>query len=524
MKKKLALFLCIGALLPLLLLPMIGTGLAGADIEDNGTVQEGFYGAGNGRDIVEVALAEVGTRERGNNITKYGQWIGLNGQPWCHSFVSWCANKCGYIESGIMPKTAACESGRQWYIRKDQYKKAEGYEPVAGDIIYFDYGHVGVSHHVGIVEYTENGIVHVVEGNKGDEVRKCRYRVTDSAIMGYGKPEYPSAGVDAFGSGNDFLSMCRDTAEYIVGEGNWLYISAPGLPKSWAASVKAKPRRTSCANYVCLCMQRFGTLDAGQMFYSNDAGKVVYQGNSRTKEAARKNIGKYYETIHVGGRADYSGIGLKAGDICLWNGHTNVYAGKDGKGKDIWYDFGRAGTSDGKPNSGYFNRLVKTGKVPHKLYTVFRLRGQDSYGSGKKVALPSGMGSVYTYMGWNMVTNKSSRQYRLRVKTGENYDGNGFGRIGSRYVIACTTTYGKVGDEVDFVLKNGKVIHGVIGDIKNQDDAGCNKWGHQDGKCVVEFCVKKSSWYGTKKTVTKYHPEWGNTTVVKAINLGKNHL
>lgn len=134
------------------------------------------------------------------------------------------------------------------------------------------------------------------------------------------------------------------------------------------------------------------------------------------------------------------------------------------------------------------------------------------------------MGSVYTYMGWNMVTNKSSRQYKLRIKTGENYDSNGFGKIDDRYVIACTTTYGKVGDCVDFVLANGKVIHGVIGDIKNQDDAGCNKWGHQNGKCVVEFCVKKSSWYGTGKTVVKYHPEWANTTVVKAVNLRKNYL
>ena len=33
-----------------------------------------------------------------------------------------------------------------------------------------------------------------------------------------------------------------------------------------------------------------------------------------------------------------------------------------------------------------------------------------------------------------------SNQYKLRVKTGEHYDANGFGKIGDRYVIACTPT------------------------------------------------------------------------------------
>lgn len=478
-----------------------------------------------GGDIVEVALAEVGTHEQGNNVTKYGQWIGANGQAWCHSFVSWCANECGYISTGIMPKTASCEAGRQWYMQKNQYQKADpSYVPKPGDIIYFDYDHAGVSHHVGIVEYTENGVVHTVEGNKSDEVRTCHYRLTDSVIMGYGQPEYPDEGAGSFGGSAEFLAVCKDTAEYIVNEGNWIYVSAGWIPKSWEACLKKEPRTTSCAHYVCLCMQKFGTLDTGQMFYSNDAGKIAYLGNAKQKEAVKKNIEKYYEVISVGGKADYSGTDLQAGDICLWNGHTNVYADRNENGRDTWYDFGRAGTSDGKPNSGYFTRVIKTGKVNHRLYTILRLKEQESFGSGRTIKLPDGMGSVYTYMGWNMVTNRSSRQYKLRIKTGENYDSNGFGKIEDRYVIACTTTYGKVGDEVDFVLKNGKVIHGVIGDIKNQDDAGCNKWGHQNGKCVVEFCVKKSSWYKTSKTVAKYHPEWANTTVVKAVNLGKNHL
>ena len=85
------------------------------------------------------------------------------------------------------------------------------------------------------------------------------------------------------------------------------------------------------------------------------------------------------------------------------------------------------------------------------------------------------------------------------MKTGEHYDANGFGKIGDRYVIACTPTFGKIGDEIDFVLANGRVIHGVMGDEKNMSDAGCNKWGHDGGHSVVEFVVNKSMWYHTGK-------------------------
>ena len=38
-------------------------------------------------------------------------------------------------------------------------------------------------------------------------------------------------------------------------------------------------------------------------------------------------------------------------------------------------------------------------------------------------------------------------------------------------MIACTPTFGKIGDEIDFVLANGRVIHGVMGDEKTKKDA-----------------------------------------------------
>ena len=110
--------------------------------------------------------------------------------------------------------------------------------------------------------------------------------------------------------------------------------------------------------------------------------------------------------------------------------------------------------------------------------------GSASFGSGEAIAagttinVPAGLGSVHTYMGWQMITDTSSAQYKLREQAGMNFDSEGFGRINGRYVIACTTTFGNVGDYIDFYQEDGTVIQCIIGDTKNQNDAGCTEWGH----------------------------------------------
>lgn len=140
------------------------------------------------------------------------------------------------------------------------------------------------------------------------------------------------------------------------------------------------------------------------------------------------------------------------------------------------------------------------------------------------IIIPQGMGTVHTYMGWHTVTSKTSLQYQLREKSGENYDEEGFAKIGDRYVIACTSTFGSVGDYIDFYREDGAVIHAVIGDIKNQNDPGCNEYGHLNGKCVVEYVVSRS-WYPfhVNPGTSGCHPEW-NSRIEKAVNLGKNYF
>lgn len=152
---------------------------------------------------------------------------------------------------------------------------------------------------------------------------------------------------------------------------------------------------------------------------------------------------------------------------------------------------------------------------------------------GTVINIPAGLGSVHTYMGWQMITAPSSNQYKLREEAGMNFDKEGFGIIGDRYVIACTTTFGNVGDCVDFVQEDGSVLKCVIGDIKSQeyvpwDHNPANQWGHNNGQCIVEFVVDKTSWYncGHPNPGNRgCHPEW-HQNITQAINYGnyKNYL
>ena len=116
---------------------------------------------------------------------------------WCACFVSWCANECGYIENGIIPKFAGCVNGVQWFKDRGQWAD-NSIEPTPGMIIFFDWDSPngssgpqdGQSDHVGIVEKCENGIVYTIEGNSGDSCRQRQYSVGYYEILGYGIPAY----------------------------------------------------------------------------------------------------------------------------------------------------------------------------------------------------------------------------------------------------------------------------------------------------------------------------------------------
>ena len=144
-----------------------------------------FTGGGN-QAIVEVALTQLGN-EGGQ---PYWSWYGFEGRvEWCACFVSWCANECGYIDTGVIPKFAGCVLGSQWFKDRGQWQDGS-FEPSAGHIIFFDWEGDGETDHVRIVECVENGTVYTVEGNSGDTCRQNSYAIGSSVIYGYGIPAY----------------------------------------------------------------------------------------------------------------------------------------------------------------------------------------------------------------------------------------------------------------------------------------------------------------------------------------------
>lgn len=117
-------------------------------------------------------------------------WYGFGSRvEWCACFVSWCANESGYIDTGVIPKFAGCVLGSQWFMDRGQWQDGS-FEPSAGHIIFFDWEGDGVTDHVGIVEWVENGTVYTVEGNSGDSVRQNSYPIGSSVIYGYGISAY----------------------------------------------------------------------------------------------------------------------------------------------------------------------------------------------------------------------------------------------------------------------------------------------------------------------------------------------
>ena len=159
--------------------------------ENNSLWSQVLYGiTGTDDQIVTVALSQIGNM----GGDPYWSWYGFNSRvEWCACFVSWCANECGYIDAGVIPKYAGCVNGVQWFKDRGQWLDNSA-EPTPGMIIFFDWadesGQDGLSDHTGIVQKVENGRVYTVEGNSGDSVRQNSYPVGYYEILGYGAPAY----------------------------------------------------------------------------------------------------------------------------------------------------------------------------------------------------------------------------------------------------------------------------------------------------------------------------------------------
>ena len=118
--------------------------------------------------VLNRARFETGYTEKNNNETKYGAWYGVNKQPWCAIFVSWCYDKAGLVDK-IAAETkkgfASCDAGLKWFAKKGKIVPVG--EAQEGDIVFFQFDNDAQPDHVGIVEKNMKRLkaLKTIEGN-----------------------------------------------------------------------------------------------------------------------------------------------------------------------------------------------------------------------------------------------------------------------------------------------------------------------------------------------------------------------
>jgi hypothetical protein len=143
--------------------------------------------------LIQVALAEVGVAETGDNETKYGKHMKADKLPWCGSFINWCADQAGVDIPNVVSTragAAAFQKMKRWHTT-----------PKIGDLVFFDFvidDKVTINHIGLVIRCSEKQIV-TIEGNTsgagdqrngGEVMVKSRSLGPRSFVVGYGRPTY----------------------------------------------------------------------------------------------------------------------------------------------------------------------------------------------------------------------------------------------------------------------------------------------------------------------------------------------
>jgi hypothetical protein len=153
-----------------------------------------IYPAGTSARLIEVAVAEIGTVETGDNLTKYGKFTKADGLPWCGSFVNWCADQAGVK----LPSMVGTAAGAHKLKEVQRWSNM----PQLGYLAFMDFPHDGVDRisHIGIVVgLIDEKTCMTIEGNTsgtGDQrnggmvMVKVRSYAKGKEIVGFGIPKF----------------------------------------------------------------------------------------------------------------------------------------------------------------------------------------------------------------------------------------------------------------------------------------------------------------------------------------------
>ena len=189
-----------------------------------GTKTEKPAGTCTAAKVIAVAVDQIGYKEKASNTSldsktanagsanytkyardfdqKYPKWYNgkKNGFAWCDMFVDWCfLTAFGYEKALALlcqPERSAgagCTYSLRYFKNKGQFHTKD---PQPGDQIFFGTS-LDNSTHTGIVESVDKKQVHTIEGNTSNQVARRNYSLTNSRILGYGRPAYDAAGTVA---------------------------------------------------------------------------------------------------------------------------------------------------------------------------------------------------------------------------------------------------------------------------------------------------------------------------------------
>ena len=116
-----------------------------------------------------------------------------NSDDWCDIFTTVIFQREGL--SDLIGRECGVERHIHIFKRLGIWNEDGNSTPKAGDIITFNWDqnsqqNDGWADHIGIVEKVENGIIHTIEGNSNNEVKRNTYHIGHGNIRGFATPRY----------------------------------------------------------------------------------------------------------------------------------------------------------------------------------------------------------------------------------------------------------------------------------------------------------------------------------------------
>jgi len=119
------------------------------------------------KSLSEVASSYIGYTEGPNNDTVFGEWFGLNNQPWCAMAASKVLHEAGVLTQYTNKKKghASCDEWLKLLTKNNQLVPIG--QAKRGDLVFFQFDADAQPDHVGIVQYHNTVLkyINVWEGN-----------------------------------------------------------------------------------------------------------------------------------------------------------------------------------------------------------------------------------------------------------------------------------------------------------------------------------------------------------------------